>query len=73
VRVDFHPAATEELEASADWYARKSPDAARFFAMEVDAALKKIERDAVRFPYIDQRHQVCGVWRRAIPLSDRVS
>jgi hypothetical protein len=63
VRVDFHPAATEELEVSADWYAQRSLDAARGFAMEVDAALKKIERDPLRFPHIDQRHQVCGIER----------
>jgi plasmid stabilization system protein ParE len=63
VRVDFHPAATEELEISADWYAQRSLDAARGFAMEVDTALKKIESDPVRFPHIDQRHQVCGIGR----------
>jgi hypothetical protein len=63
VRVDFHPAATEELEISAAWYAQRSLDAARGFAIEVDAALKKIESDPLRFPLIDQRHQACGIDR----------
>jgi len=63
VRVDFHPAATQELEKSADWYAERSLDAARGFAIEVDAALRKIEGDPARFPHIDERHQVCGVDR----------
>ena len=63
MRVDFHPAATEELEISADWYAQRSLAAAGGFAMEVDAALKKIESDPIRFPRIDRRHQVCGVGR----------
>jgi hypothetical protein len=63
VRVDFHPAATEELEISADWYAQRSLDAARGFAIEVDAALRKIETDPARFPHLDQRHQACGVSR----------
>lgn len=63
MRVDFHPAATDELEISADWYAQRSPAAALGFAIEVDAALKKIESDPARFPHIDQRHQACGVHR----------
>ncbi len=63
MRVDFHPAATEELETSAAWYAQRSLDAARGFAIEVDAALKKIANDPLRFPLIDQRHQACGITR----------
>lgn len=63
MRVDFHPAATEELEISAAWYAQRSLDAARGFAIEVDAALKKIESDPSRFPLIDQRHQSCAINR----------
>jgi plasmid stabilization system protein ParE len=67
-RVDFHPAATEELEVSAEWYAQRSPDAARGFAAEVDAALTKIESEPARFSFIDQRHQACGVERYPIQV-----
>jgi plasmid stabilization system protein ParE len=63
VRVDFHPAATEELEISADWYAKTSQEAACGFVIEIDAALKKIESDPARFPHVDRRHQACGVDR----------
>jgi plasmid stabilization system protein ParE len=63
VRIDFHPAATEELETSAAWYAERSLDAARGFAIEVDAALKKIASDPLRFPLIDRRHRACAVAR----------
>lgn len=63
MRVDFHPAATEELETSAAWYAQRSQDAARGFAIEVDASLMKIANDPLRFPLIDQRHQACGIAR----------
>ena len=63
MQVDFHPAATEELEMSAAWYAQRSLDAARGFAIEVDAALKKVQCDPLRFPHIDHRHQACGIER----------
>jgi hypothetical protein len=42
MRIDFHPAATAELEESADWYAERSEAAARGFAIAVDAALQKM-------------------------------
>ena len=63
MRIDFHPDATRELESSADWYAERSPDAARGFAIEIDAALKKIAGQPERFPTIDGRHQACSVDR----------
>ena len=63
MRIDFHPSATAELGASADWYASRSPAAARGFVIGVDAAIKKIDRDPSRFQHIDGRHQVCGVDR----------
>ena len=36
VRIDFHPAATAELEVSIDWYASQSATAARDFCVAVD-------------------------------------
>ena len=63
MRIDFHPAATAELEDSAGWYAERSEVAARGFAIAVDAALKKISHDPKRFPRIDSRHRSCGLER----------
>ena len=63
VRIEFHPEAVNELEASADWYAEQSPTAAREFALAVDAALNKIRRNPQRFLKIDRRHQSCSVIR----------
>jgi toxin ParE1/3/4 len=63
MRIDFHPAATAELEESADWYAERSEAAARGLALAVDAALKKIVRDPNRFTRIDSRHKSCSLER----------
>jgi plasmid stabilization system protein ParE len=63
MRIDFHPAATAELEDSANWYAERSEDAARGFAMAVDAAIKKISDDPGRFAKIDRRHGACNLER----------
>ena len=63
MEVDFHPAATAELEESADWYAERSEVAARGFTLAVDAAVNKISRDPDRFPKIDARHRSCSVER----------
>ena len=63
MRIDFHPAATEELELSADWYAARSETAAIRFVEKIDAALQKIASDPKRFPRCDARHQACAVER----------
>lgn len=63
MRIDFHPAATVELEESADWYTQRSTTAGRGFALAVDAALKKICHNPDRFPRIDSRHKACGLER----------
>ena len=61
MRIDFHPSATAELGASADWYASRSPAAARGFVLGIDAAIKKIERDPNRFQRIDTCVTKCVV------------
>jgi len=61
VRIDFHPSATAELEASADWYAERSLSAVRGFAWAADAALHKIAEQPNRFPRIDQKHRSCNL------------
>ena len=61
MRISFHPEATAELEASADWYAERSPRAARDFCVAVDVAIAGIEADPERFVRIDDRHRSCSV------------
>ena len=61
MRISFHPEATAELEASAGWYAERSPRAARDFCVAVDVALTSIEADPKRFVRIDDRHRSCSV------------
>jgi plasmid stabilization system protein ParE len=61
VRIDFHPAATAELDDSANWYAQRSPTAARGFLLAIDAAVDKITADPNRFPTIDAWHRACNL------------
>jgi len=61
VKISFHPKATEELEASAAWYAERSPNAGRSFCVAIDHALEKIAADPERFVQVDSRHQSCSV------------
>ncbi len=63
MRIDFHPAATAELEVSADWYAERSETAACGFALAVDAALNKVSHDPNRFARVDSRHRSCSLER----------
>jgi plasmid stabilization system protein ParE len=63
MRIDFHPAATVELEDSANWYAERSENAVRGFAVAVDAAIKKISDNPERFAKIDRRHRACSLER----------
>ena len=59
--INFHPDATTELAESADWYAERSPRAARNFLVAVDIAVASIADDPERFFRIDDRHQSCSV------------
>lgn len=68
MRVEFHPEATEELEASADWYAERSARAARDFLVAVDLAVQSVALDPERFALCDNRHRSCSV-----SVSNRVS
>jgi plasmid stabilization system protein ParE len=61
VRIDFHPAATEELERSAAWYEQRSQLAAQRFAIAIDEALSKVATDPERFIRIDAQHRSCSV------------
>ncbi len=61
VRISFHPAATRELESSIDWYAKRSPVAARDYCVAIDLAINKISADPKRFALVDSRHRCCSV------------
>ena len=61
MRIDFHPGATDDLESSADWYAKCSASAARNFLVAVDLAISSISNDPERFFRVDKRHQACSV------------
>jgi len=61
VRIDFHPAATEELTHSADWYQQRSQTAAQRFAVAIDEAISKIAAVPDRFLAVDSRHRACSV------------
>jgi len=61
MRIDFHPDATAELEASADWYAERSPSSSRNFLVAIDVALASIAQDPKRLFRVDEHHQACGV------------
>ena len=61
MRIEFHPDATAELEASADWYSERSPGASRNFLVAIDVALASIVQDPRRLFRVDERHQACSV------------
>jgi plasmid stabilization system protein ParE len=61
VWIDFHPAATEEFEKSAQWYAERSLLAGQGLALAVDDALVKIAANPDRFVQIDSVHRACSV------------
>ena len=53
----FHPAAAAEFEESLQWYFERSERAAAGFNSAVDFALRDIENNPERWPFIDERHQ----------------
>jgi plasmid stabilization system protein ParE len=59
--IDFHPEAFDELEASAEWYLRRSEMAAKGFAVAVESALQKISDDPDRFPRVGHRCRACNL------------
>ena len=48
--VQIHPAALEEAEGAADWYAERSRRAAEAFLNELDRATRQIAEHPERFP-----------------------
>jgi plasmid stabilization system protein ParE len=50
VRIRFHPAAAAEVEAAVQWYAERSPIAARAFVAEVNACVERVAEAPDRWP-----------------------
>jgi plasmid stabilization system protein ParE len=50
VRISFHPAAVAEVDAAVQWYAERSPVAARAFAAEVNACVERAREAPERWP-----------------------
>lgn len=48
--VRFHPAAAEEAESAFDWYAQRSPEAARGFRDELGHAVEALSTAPTRWP-----------------------
>lgn len=48
--IEFHPAAEEELESAADWYAERSDTAPIKFLSEVDRGVRLILQAPRRWP-----------------------
>jgi plasmid stabilization system protein ParE len=48
--IRFHPAAAAEVEAAMQWYAERSPVAARAFAAEVNACVERVREAPDRWP-----------------------
>jgi plasmid stabilization system protein ParE len=59
----IHPAALEETEAAAGWYAQRSRRAAERFLDEIDRAVDRISQNPEQFPFY-----IAGT-RRADPFS----
>jgi len=57
VRISFHLAAAPEVEAAVQWYAERSPVAARAFAAEVDTCVERVREAPER--YAGERSQPC--------------
>ncbi len=61
MQVEFHPDATDELDSSANWYAKRSAEAARRFLVAIDLAVSSMTSDPDRFVLVDDQHRSCSV------------
>jgi plasmid stabilization system protein ParE len=57
--VELLPAARGDYDESFDWYAGRSPAAARHFSMAVDEALRLIGQSPQMFAVVDTVHRAC--------------
>ena len=54
LRIEFHPSAVDEAEGALQWYAERSPAAAKAFLHELDHALSQILGAPERWPRFTQ-------------------
>jgi len=59
MRCEFHPEALEEYEQAALWYARRDPELASRFVLEVERAIDQILEAPRRGRVIDQDVRRC--------------
>jgi plasmid stabilization system protein ParE len=59
MRYEFHPAALEEYEAAALWYAERDPELAERFVQSVEEAIGRILEAPDRRRIIDQDVRRC--------------
>jgi plasmid stabilization system protein ParE len=59
--VELLPAARVDYDESFDWYAGRSPAAARHFSRSVDEALRAIGENPEMFAAVDPVHRACLV------------
>ncbi|MBI3014455.1 MAG: type II toxin-antitoxin system RelE/ParE family toxin [Candidatus Tectomicrobia bacterium] len=50
IKVRFHPAAAAEVETARQWYAERSPLAARAFLAEMDLSVERVRGAPQRWP-----------------------
>ncbi len=50
IPIKFHPSAASEVDAAAQWYAERSPVAARAFVAEVNACVERVQEAPHRWP-----------------------
>ena len=54
LRIEFHPSAVDEAEGALEWYAARSPAAAKAYLHELDHALSQIAEAPHRWPRYSQ-------------------
>lgn len=62
IKVSFYPEAAEEVEIARQWYAERSPLAARAFLAELDLAVERVREAPRRWPRYGK-----GAWRYILP------
>lgn len=67
IQINFHPSAVEEAEGARDWYAERSPAAAKAFLHDLDHALKLVSEAPERWPQFE--HGTRRVLLRRFPFS----
>lgn len=72
MQLRFHPEAFDELRNSADYYAARSADAARKYALAVERSLQVVVASPQRFRRIARTERACRVWGFPFQLVYRV-